>query len=393
MRIAYIMQNYKAVSELWIQRHLSMLATEIAFIAALDSNEKKWKGKIPVINLYTSYPLIKKILIRLKVLSQKTPAQRYNEILKREIKKHQVDVIFVNFLTLSYELRETLLSTNVPVVIHTHGYDITWDLKSPLTGEKRFKDDYLTFVKLISKKSLLIANSTVSYEWIRKIGVAPERIIIKYFGVDVEKVDRSAQVSRRDNVVTILFLGRLIDCKGPDLVIQAFEKACAQGLKGRLVIAGGGDLEYTCRLLKARSPYKNSIDVLGVVDAETGKKLREEADIFTAHNCKSPLTNQEEAFGVSIIEAMGAGLPVVTGKSGGVVDSVIDGETGFLFSPGDIEEQARLFLRLANEPELREKMSLKAIERVRSNFSMEAEKRVMMNLLKNSSALIFDEAG
>ncbi|MCH8923254.1 MAG: glycosyltransferase, partial [Planctomycetes bacterium] len=69
----------------------------------------------------------------------------------------------------------------------------------------------------------------------------------------------------------------------------------------------------------------------------TGERLRAEADIFTAHNCTGPITRQEEAFGVSIVEAMAAGLPVVSGRSGSLPEIVEDRVDGILVEPGDRE--------------------------------------------------------
>src|SRR5690606_33177261 len=116
--------------------------------------------------------------------------------------------------------------------------------------------------------------------------------------------------------VQILYLGRLVDCKGPDLTIQAFSLACEQGLRGKLTIAGDGPLLAECEQLRAVSPFAHCIQLLGSVDEPTAERLRTEADIFTAHNRKGPYTNQEEAFGVSFVEAMAAALPIVSGANG-----------------------------------------------------------------------------
>lgn len=171
----------------------------------------------------------------------------------------------------------------------------------------------------------------------------------------------------------------MVDFKGPDLTIVAFEKACEKGLQGELIIAGDGPLMITCQLLKNRSKYAQRIKLLGSVNAETGVQLRKECDIFTAHNIQGRLTNQVETYGVSIIEAMGAGLPVVTGRSGGPEETVLHNKTGFLFNPGDIEQQAEYLLTLANDKKLRKKMGLMAVAHVNNKFSIEKEN---VNLIK-----------
>lgn len=378
MRIAYIIKNYNAASELWLHRQIEILKENIVFIAATDNRENMWRNTIPVINL-SQYSFIKKILEKLKITKKISITERYCKALKKTLFLNKVDVIFVNYLSLSYDLKDILLETDLPVVIHTHGYDITWDLLSRETGKRIYDESYLDFAREISKKSLLIANSNHSKNKIIEIGIPADRVIVKKFGVTIEG---RKSISNKKSGIKILFIGRLIECKAPDLVIKAFELACKRGLDAELIIAGGGNMESVCNLLREHSKYKEKIKLLGYVDAEEGIRLRSECDIFTAHNCKSPTTNQVEAFGVSIIEAMSAGLPVVTGRSGGVVDSVIDGVTGFLVSPGDIEGHAEKFLELAANPDLRMDMGKNAIKRVTDCFSLESERDTILEILR-----------
>ncbi|NHN36722.1 glycosyltransferase family 4 protein [Pseudomaricurvus alcaniphilus] len=378
MKIAYIVQNYQAATELWLQRQIEILQEDIVFIAATDNKERFWNNRIPIVNLYSEYPFIKKLAIKLKILRKRTSRERNNEILLKK-SRHKVDVLFINYLTMAYRLRDALSQIDVPIIIHTHGYDITWDLVSVDSGERMYDEEYLNFVREISSRALMVANSNESKKRLIALGVPDSRIVIKYFGVSLEINDIAA---KDVNFVRILYIGRLVDCKAPDLVIQAFEQACDKGLRGELIIAGDGPLAITCRLLQKRSKYSDRIKLLGLVSAEDGRKLRKECDIFTAHNCRGPLTNQLEAFGVSIIEAMAAGLPVVTGRSGGVIDSVVDGETGFLFTPGDISEHADMLLQLALNAELRRSMGDKGRSRVKNKFSIELEKESLINLLK-----------
>ena len=70
MKIAYIMKNYNAASEVWLQRQIEMLKENITFIAATDNKEKIWRNTIPVTNL-SRYSIFKKILEKLKILKKK----------------------------------------------------------------------------------------------------------------------------------------------------------------------------------------------------------------------------------------------------------------------------------------------------------------------------------
>lgn len=381
MRIAFVMKNYCAPSELWLQRQIEMLQDQIAFIAVLDNHKKAWRGIIPVVSLKYR-PIYKRLLAKFGFIKKESITDRYCKRLSAALFEHQADVVFVQYLSVSHDLKSLLLDINLPIVIHTHGYDITWDLKSRDTGEKIYNNDYIEFARVISQKATYIANSEYSKNKIQEIGIPPSKVVVKRFGVPLEG---AKPIIRKTAGVKILYLGRLIEVKAPDLVIKAFELACNNGLDGELIIAGGGNLEGACKELRERSKYKEKIKLLGYVSAEEGIKLRSMCDIFTAHNCKSTATNQEEAFGVSIIEAMSAGLPVVTGRSGGVVDSIIDGVTGFLITPGDIEEHADKLLELATNPGLRAAMGGNAVKRIQDYFSLEGEKQSLINILKKAA--------
>jgi len=294
---------------------------------------------------------------------------RFNKI----IATHPIDTIFINYFTLAQFFESILLNTNKKLFIHIHGYDITADLRShdnPTTC--RYSTDYLKSICNISQKATIIANSNFTKNQLLEMGVIENHIIVKYFGVPVS--DHPPIQKQNQSQLEILFLGRLVDCKGPDIVMQAFDLACQQGLNAHLTIAGDGPLRITCELLKRRLLFGDRISLLGYVDESTSQQLREKADIFTAHNCLGPLTHQEEGFGVSIIEAMAAALPVITGRSGGVNESVVDGHTGILIEPGDIMQHANAFLLLQQNGELRYSLGIAGWQRVRQKFTIQQEK-------------------
>jgi glycosyltransferase involved in cell wall biosynthesis len=149
-----------------------------------------------------------------------------------------------------------------------------------------------------------------------------------------------------------------------------------------LIIAGDGPLRTNCELLRLRSPYKDFIQILGSVNAQEAQTLFAEADVFTQHNIVGEISRQSECFGVSIVEAMAMGLPVVCTKNGGVIESVVQGETGFLGDPGDVEAQADAFIRLGGDPQLRQRMGDAGRVRVADFFSPGREIQQLRNIIK-----------
>jgi glycosyltransferase involved in cell wall biosynthesis len=277
--------------------------------------------------------------------------------------------------------KKYLIEANKQLFIHCHGYDITWDLRDVNNPNVLYHNkDYIKNIIELSSIATFIANSKYTVNKLLEIGIPEEKIKLKYFGVPIP-------TSKKGNVnetINILYLGRLVDFKGPDIVIKAFELASKKGLKANLLIAGEGPLKITCELLKRASKFSERINLVGEVNVETADKLRKNADIFTAHNCKGLLTHQEEAFGVSIIEAMAAGLPIISARSGALEETVINGVTGVLVEQFDIESHAEVFLKLAFNKTLRKEMGQKARERVLNCFTIELEKRRLFEILSTS---------
>jgi len=175
----------------------------------------------------------------------------------------------------------------------------------------------------------------------------------------LEKVDREEirkSYGYRPDDIVVLSLSRLIPVKGVHILIDAFAIVHRQVLGMRLLIAGAGDPGYTQEL-------KNRVSELGLEDVvffagnETAiEKPLKAADIFIAPYL------WPEAFGLSILEAMVAGLPLVGSNSGGIEELLAQGSRGLLFKREDAADLARCLFDYARDPALRLRMSHAANE-------------------------------
>jgi 2-deoxystreptamine N-acetyl-D-glucosaminyltransferase/2-deoxystreptamine glucosyltransferase len=163
-------------------------------------------------------------------------------------------------------------------------------------------------------------------------------------GVDLPDGDRHEALPPE-----VLYAGRLSPEKG---VLELAEAAA--GMK--LVVAGDGPL-------RGRVPH-----ALGFVPREELFSLYRRAAVVV---CPS----RREGFGVVCLEAMAHGVPVVASAVGGLLDLVVDGETGLLVPPGDVEALRRALERLLADPALRRRLGEAGRARARSEFSWEAAAR------------------
>jgi glycosyltransferase involved in cell wall biosynthesis len=288
----------------------------------------------------------------------------------KTLSETDASLVLVHFMTTAVSFSDVWARLDIPVVIHCHGYDVSWDLRFP-DGEKPAHDEeYVSRVRALPDNAWFIANSSYTRSRLLEIGVDPGRIFNKRFGVPLAPAPR---LHREEDSPELLYLGRLVDCKGPLETIQAFHQCSRSHHNATLRIAGDGPLLGEVRELLAWLGLDRCTEQLGAVDASRARMLRNSATIFTAHNRKGPNTLQEEAFGVSLLEAMASGLPVVTGRSGGIPDFIESGENGLLFDPGDIDGHAAILDELLASPKKRQAIGRAAWETVRDRFKPEHE--------------------
>jgi glycosyltransferase involved in cell wall biosynthesis len=159
-----------------------------------------------------------------------------------------------------------------------------------------------------------------------------------------------------------LAVGRLEEQKGFDVAVQAMESVTRAAPDARLTIAGDGS---------QRRALADRITDLGLTDAVSllgerndVRSLMLEADILV-HPARW------EGFGLVLLEAMTAGLPIVATRVWAIPEVIADGVTGLLVPPEDPDELAAAIIELIRNPERRREMGMAGYERLRKRFSPE----------------------
>ena len=369
------MPTWARESELWMQRMIEALEPSVTRIAAYAPAESHWQGRIPTVALAPAW--WRRANPRGAPLAWKGMGER---VLRETLVADAIDVVLCHYVNFALRFERVWRQNATPLFVHCHGYDVTWDLRlAAWPYPRRFPRGYLGQIRRLADRATLIANSHFTRNRLLAAGLPPERVVVKHLGVPVpgEFPQRRPAPKR----LSILHLGRLVDFKAPQLTIRAFDLACRQGLDATLTLAGGGPLAKACRQARRDALHPERIRLVGAVDAAAGQRLRAAADIFTAHNCVGAVSGQEEAFGVSILEAMADGLPVVTGRSGGVVETVVHEQTGLLFAPGDVEAHAEALLALARNPQLRRHYGHAGWQRAGDHFSLGHESQRLRQIL------------
>ncbi|MBH5334152.1 glycosyltransferase family 4 protein [Streptomyces pactum] len=182
---------------------------------------------------------------------------------------------------------------------------------------------------------------------------------MKLPGVRVEAVPNSVPepgVAPADTSAKwVIAAGRLAPVKRYDLLIRAFAQVTAERPDWRLRIYGGGAQHAKLRALIDKLDLYNHVYLMGPANP---------LDPEWAKGSIAAVTSSLESFGMTIVEAMRCGLPVVaTDCPHGPAEIIDDGTDGRLVKSGDVKAVARGLLDLINDDELRRRMGRAALER------------------------------
>ncbi|MEM3362609.1 MAG: glycosyltransferase family 4 protein [Candidatus Micrarchaeia archaeon] len=271
--------------------------------------------------------------------------------------------------------------TGVPVVITSHGGDIKKNINNQIINRRITS----RILKTFSEAQAVTAISYYMREQILELNASPDKVYLIPNGIQLNEFKYFGNKASLSKESYILYLGRLVQVKGVDILIQAFSKMIAQHPEIRLKIAGEGREIDNLIKLADDLRVKGNIDFLGFIRGEEKIRLLSKA-LFLV------LPSQREGFPVVILEAFASGLPVIASRVGGISDIIRDGVNGFLVPSGDIEEFAKKMSLLIKNDILRKRFALKALATVNSyDWSIIVKKYidVYQQILGNSSHSTF----
>jgi glycosyltransferase involved in cell wall biosynthesis len=167
---------------------------------------------------------------------------------------------------------------------------------------------------------------------------------------------------RRSPTLRVLGVGRLTRQKGFDVAIRAFTSVRTELPRAQLEIAGEGEERESLSRLIEELGLTDAVSLLG--ERPDIPQLMEKADVLV-HPARW------EGFGLVLLEAMSAGLPIVASRAGAIPEVVDDEVTGLLISPEDPQALAGVLLRMLRTPALGRQFAAAGFSRLRSRFSLE----------------------
>lgn len=222
----------------------------------------------------------------------------------------------------------------IPFIVYAHGEEIQ------ASQQQRYLSIYVKW--LFNCANQVVANSEFTKSLLLSIGVPHHKIQIVIPGISetyFEPPVELKQVCEKYNLAekrVILSVGRLTKRKGHTQVLNVLDQLVEKIPNLCYVVVGKGSEYGNLKKLVSEKKLTNYVQFTGEIDNQELHCLYHLCDIFVLAN--RLLRYDVEGFGMVFLEAGAAAKPVIGGRSGGTVDAVQDGITGFLVNPENPSE-------------------------------------------------------
>ena len=262
------------------------------------------------------------------------------------VKFEKLDLLHVHYAiphaSAAYMAQQILSDQNIkiPFITTLHGTDITLVGKDPsFEPVINFSINKSNMVTAVSES--LKKDTNELFEVKNKIKVIPNFICI-----DDYKLENNDFYKKRfapNNEKIICHISNFRKVKRIKDVLLSFE-IISKEIDVKLILVGDGPERSALEKISRESKYRNNIYFLGSL--KSTKEVLNISDLFF-------LPSSTESFGLSALEAMACSVPVISTKTGGIPEVVIDGESGYLSKVGDVKEMSSNAIEiLSNENKL-----------------------------------------
>lgn len=293
----------------------------------------------------------------------------FPRLLARAIREFRPDVLHIHVPnTSAFWALLSPAARRLPWIVHWHA-DIPLDsrrraLRMAYRLYKPWEQALLRRARAVIATSQAYADSSAALApWKEKVHAIPLGLPDAAFARTAHSVEWPAPGLR------LLGVGRLSYFKGFDVLLRAL----AQVPEASLVLIGGGECDASLRALARELDIESRVRFTGRLDMDAAGQAFLESAYASADVFCLPSTERAESFGIVLLEAMRAGLPVVASDipGSGVGFVVRDGETGMLVPPNDAAALAAALRRLAADANLRQRCGNAGRHRFQDGFTLQ----------------------
>lgn len=254
-----------------------------------------------------------------------------------------------------------------------HGYDLSAYVAAHGWERYRRAAPAIDIAIAVNRRwaNLLIANTPL------------QTVVVHHLGVDLASIP-PRQGSRREGRFSVLFVGRMVEKKGLGVLLAAVRELRARGRDLEIHAIGDGPDHDALRAQAAAAELDGSIIFYGSQPHDAVLRMMHRCDCLALPSVTAA-NGDQEGIPVTLMEAMAAGLPVVSTYHSGIPELVTDEQTGLLVPERDAAALADALDRLMSEAGLAVKLAANARRFVATEFNAEIQNRKLFDLILGRS--------
>lgn len=298
--------------------------------------------------------------------------------LKAILATNEIEVVHAHFGVEGMYSQAAARQLGVPHITTLHGFDVSTSVKA-LVASKRPAWLHYAFGrrKFLSSADALVCVSDHIKNLAVELGADSDRLVVIGTGVDVDRIQPTALP---DNAV-VLHVARLVEKKGTSYLIDAFAQIVRKIPGAQLRIVGEGPLESELKAQVERLNLGASVSFLGVQPHDVVLNEISNARIFCMPSVTAA-SGDQEGLGQVLLEAGASARPVIATKHGGIIDAVVDGETGVLVPERDASSLAEAITDLLQDADKARRLGLGARKRVAAEFNVRVQSAKLARLYR-----------
>lgn len=278
-----------------------------------------------------------------------------------------VEILHYHYLTDARFLVSLKRQFDVPAIVSCYGYDVaSFPERWGGMGRRYLQSTFETM-------DLFLAMSDDMKTDMLSIGVPEDRIHVHYHGVDTTRFRFPERSYAATDRTQILYVGALLERKGPHLVIEALRRIEGESpLDWELTFVGDGTLRHRLEETVETLGWSQRVNFVGHVNHLDDHLIDfyRRADVFMHPSVK--FKNVKEGIPGTIVEAMASGLPVISSYHAGIPAVIDSGVHGLLADEHDVNQLAVHLRSLIEKPELRQRLGTAAAVRAISELDLHA---------------------
>lgn len=317
-------------------------------------------GFVPYFYLNTSLKrqkIVRYLFTVLSLMNQKRLEILIKKRFKKILLKERVDCVVADYLNTGAAVKSICEELNIPIVANVLGYEI--NKKDVVNGNTK------NYESLANYNSYVIPVAKNMIPKLKNFGFEDEQIIYSPIGAKEDFF----KINPAYDAYQFLAIGRFTATKAPQISIKAFAKVLQKFPQAKLVFAGDGELFEECKTLIEELQIGDRVELVGWINQEEQLELFRKSSVFIQHSVTAA-NGDAEGTPVVIIEASAAGLPVISTKHSGIIDTVIDGKTGFLVDEHDLDSMAEKMIVLLENQNIMREFGDSGKEFIHQNFSL-----------------------